>query len=168
MDAKFFSNFYKKEEILKNFGGKLQNRKIEKEKKMRKVIVLSLVLVFAGNVFARPPMHRPGWREPPRHHFSYRNRVSPWGALAIGTGLGAFFAWSSSPRYTYTERVYTTPVYTYTPPVYMSAPQIYVPPQPPVAEKSPTRLFCRSKNEFFPKVSSCPEGWLEVLNRVVD
>ena len=136
---------------------------------MKKIALFAAGIFLASSALARPP--GPPHRPPPPHH------GHAWGALAIGLGVGSLFALASSPRTTY----YTTPAYTttytttYGVPTYTTTTTTYAPtvsyvpvvqtPQPVYVEKEPTKLFCRSKNNFYPKVQSCAEGWLEVVNR---
>ncbi len=142
---------------------------------MKKIAMLAAGIFLATSALARPPGPPPGGHRPPPPHHGHA-----WGALAIGLGVGSLFALASSPRTTtyYTTPAYTTtytttygvPTYTTTTTTYAPAPTVsYVPvvqtPQPVYVEKEPTKLFCRSKNNFYPKVQSCAEGWLEVVNR---
>lgn len=140
---------------------------------MKKIAFLGAALFLASQAFAGPPPPPPphgGWRPlPPRHERSSHM----FGAFTLGIGLGSLLTprsiyYSPPPAPVYsTTTIYTAPpAYTYavpaTPPVVVS-PALTVP-QPVYVEKEPTKLFCRSKNNFYPKVSSCAEGWLEVVN----
>lgn len=137
---------------------------------MKKIAFCTAAMLLATSAFAGPPPPPPGpgWGHGPRHHFARPGHVI--GAFAFGIGVGSLLAPRSiyysppPPPVTYVPSYTTTYTYTAPAPVVVS-PVVTVPSQTVYAEKEPTKLFCRSKNNFYPKVQSCAEGWLEVVNR---
>jgi hypothetical protein len=48
-------------------------------------------------------------------------------------------------------------------PVYIPAPPVYVPPPAPTyIPETRTWFYCRSSNQYYPTVPTCPEGWEQV------
>ena len=153
---------------------------------MKKIVFCAVAFLLATSAFARPhgawgppggwhPPGPPGGWGPPRHYHSHSKHV--FGSFAFGIGVGSLLAprsiyYSPPPAPVYsTTTIYTAPpVYAPTVPTYVApAPVVVSPvvtvPQSVYTEKEPTKLFCRSKNNFYPQVRSCAEGWLEVVNR---
>ena len=148
---------------------------------MKKIAFCTAAMLLATSAFAGPPPPPPGpgWGHGPRHHVGRPGHVI--GAFALGIGVGSLLTprtriYHAPPPVTYVPSYTTTYTYTAPAPVVVSptytapapvvvSPVVTVPSQTVYAEKEPTKLFCRSKNNFYPKVQSCAEGWLEVVNR---
>ncbi len=147
---------------------------------MRHILIFSVLLCLNAVCFAMPPAHYFG-KHARHHHFRHHRLLLEHPHFVrhsdrhfgVANGIGASFLLGNvffPPFHFLNERI------TLQNNVFYSAPPVLVIPQvpnfhvpifenPPHIEKAQTKLFCRSQNDFFPKVRSCAEGWLEVVNR---
>jgi hypothetical protein len=98
--------------------------------------------------------HRGGW-----HHGWHDNRLGWWWVVA---GSWYFF---NRPVYPYPSADVPPVIIEQEPEVMVVSPPVtvpaYVPPPAPVASVQ-TWYYCKSTNSYYPYVSSCGEGWMQV------
>jgi hypothetical protein len=138
---------------------------------MKRALVISLLALALGGLFASPAaawnthsaFHHHG--VPPRPFFPHphgRVFIAPapffWGPAYWGPGWGysypAFYSYPYSYPYAYPSMFgeFYSPSYL-APPVYQ---------QPSSGSEARYWYYCPSAREYYPKVLTCPEPWLEV------